>query len=210
MKNYVQYGCGLSAPKEWINFDSSPTLRIQKTPILGFLLSNKLNTNFPENVKYGDIIKGLPVGKNSCDGVYCSHVLEHLSYQDFHYAIKNTYDILKPKGIFRLVMPDLNNLIDSYIENKKNGIKQASVKFIKNSGMGLESRQRGVKALLESTLGNSRHQWLWDLDSTIIELEKIGFKEIKECKFGDSKDKMFKFVEEEGRFHSAVAIQMTK
>ena len=24
---YVQYGCGLCAPKEWVNFDVSPTLR---------------------------------------------------------------------------------------------------------------------------------------------------------------------------------------
>ena len=42
-KIYVQYGCGLSAPKEWINFDVSPTLRIQKTPILGSILKSKLN-----------------------------------------------------------------------------------------------------------------------------------------------------------------------
>jgi hypothetical protein len=32
-KIYIQYGCGLSAPKEWTNFDVSPTLRIQKLPI---------------------------------------------------------------------------------------------------------------------------------------------------------------------------------
>ena len=36
-KKYVQYGCGLSAPNEWINFDVSPTLRIQKIPIIGSL-----------------------------------------------------------------------------------------------------------------------------------------------------------------------------
>jgi hypothetical protein len=72
MGNYVQYGCGLSAPAEWINFDVSPTLRIQKIPILGGLLKGRLNTRFPDNVRYGDIIKGLPVADNSCDGLYCS------------------------------------------------------------------------------------------------------------------------------------------
>ena len=99
-KIYVQYGCGLSAPKEWINFDVSPTLRIQKTPILGSILKSKLNVTFPSNVLYGDVIKGLPIDENSCDGLYCSHTLEHLSLQDFRQAIMNSFKILKKGGNF--------------------------------------------------------------------------------------------------------------
>src|SRR6478609_9406318 len=94
-KLYVQYGCGLSAPKEWKNFDGSPTLRIQKIPIIGSVLKSKLNVTFPSNVLYGDIVKGLPVNANSCDGIYCSHILEHLSLQDFRQALKNSFEILK-------------------------------------------------------------------------------------------------------------------
>ena len=56
-KKYVQYGCVLSAPINWLNFDASPTLRIQKIPIIGGLLKNRLNVIFPENVIFGDIIK---------------------------------------------------------------------------------------------------------------------------------------------------------
>ena len=59
MKKYVQYGCGLSAPKEWLNYDVSPTLILQKTPLLSSVL--KLDTAFPDNVLYGDIVKGLPI-----------------------------------------------------------------------------------------------------------------------------------------------------
>ncbi len=32
---YVQYGCGLSAPAGWNNYDASPTLRLQKLPVVG-------------------------------------------------------------------------------------------------------------------------------------------------------------------------------
>lgn len=95
MKKYVQYGCGHSAPKEWVNFDVSPTLRIQKTPIIGLLVKKKLNTTFPSNVLYGDIIKGLPIEDNTCDGLYCSHTLEHLALDEFRIALKNSYRILK-------------------------------------------------------------------------------------------------------------------
>ena len=95
---YIQYGCGLSAPENWKNFDSSPTLRLQKVPLLGKLVNK---TPFPSKVIYGDIVKGLPgIKDNSCDGVYCSHVLEHLSLEDFRIALRNTLNILKPGGYF--------------------------------------------------------------------------------------------------------------
>ena len=69
-----------------------------------------MNTSFPSNVKYGDIIKGLPVEDNSCDGLYCSHTLEHLSLQDFRIALKNSYKILKKGGIFRVILPDIKHI----------------------------------------------------------------------------------------------------
>src|SRR5436190_6115031 len=114
VKLYVQYGCGLSAPAGWKNFDVSPTLRLQKIPFLGKLLKRNSKTVFPENVQYGDIIKQLPVAENSCDGVYCSHTLEHLSLNDCRISLRNTYKILKPKGIFRCVVPDLEMAARAY------------------------------------------------------------------------------------------------
>lgn len=210
MKKYVQYGCGLSAPEEWTNFDASPTLRIQKTPLLGFLLSKNLNAHFPKNVKYGDIVKGLPIPDNSCDGIYCSHVLEHLSYEDFTIALKNTYKILRPGGIFRLVMPDFGYMVDSYLANRGKGDREASITFMKKSGLALKTRPRGVKALLQSAFGNSGHRWLWDTNATIVELEKVGFRDIRKFEFNNSEDQMFTLVEDEGRFQGALALEMTK
>ncbi len=102
-KLYMQYGCGHSAPKNWLNFDASPTLRIQKITSISKIFKSKLNTIFPENVRYGDIVKGLPLDSDSCDGIYCSHILEHLSLHDFRIALKNTFKILKVGGIFRCI-----------------------------------------------------------------------------------------------------------
>lgn len=95
----VQFGCGLSAPESWQNFDNSPTLRLQKLPLIGIFIKGKNIPLFPKNVRYGDIVSGLPIKNGSCDVIYCSHVLEHLSLQDFRIAIKNTYNYLKPDGI---------------------------------------------------------------------------------------------------------------
>jgi hypothetical protein len=43
-KLYVQYGAGNEAVQGWLNFDASPTLRIQKMPLIGRLLRSRLLT----------------------------------------------------------------------------------------------------------------------------------------------------------------------
>ena len=209
-KIYAQYGCGLSAPKEWINFDVSPTLRIQKTPILGTILKSKLNTAFPSNVLYGDIIKGLPIDENSCDGLYCSHTLEHLSLQDFRQAIINSFKILKKGGIFRCIVLDLEFVARSYIKELDNGDNLASLNFINNTALGMKERPRGLKGFFSSFFGNSRHLWMWDNKSLLAELKDVGFTQIRACKFNDSDDEMFKSVEDINRFENAAAIECKK
>ncbi|MGG9972120.1 class I SAM-dependent methyltransferase [Ferruginibacter sp. SUN002] len=207
---YVQYGCGLAAPEQWINFDASPTLRIQKTPLIGSLMKSRLNTIFPDNVRYGDIVKGLPVKADSCMGVYCSHTLEHLSLNDFRTSLKNTYAILKPGGIFRCVVPDLEIASREYLERLDNGDKESSIKYIDHILIGLKNRPKGIKAIISSIAGNSHHLWMWDHASLALELEKAGFKSVRRCTFNDSADEMFKYVENEGRFWHAAAIEAIK
>jgi len=209
MPQYVQYGCGLSAPAGWMNFDSSPTLRFQKVPLLGSIFRKKVD--FPSNVIYGDILKTLPgVFTNSCDGVYCSHVLEHLSLQDFRVALQNTFSILKKDGIFRCVLPDLEVSVSNYIKRKSEGDKIASIKFLQDTLLGVKERPRGIRHVLMSIYGNSHHLWMWDKDSLQFELDRCGFKNIRSCTFNDSPDEHFKLVEDSGRFHDAIALEAKK
>ncbi|MBI1767933.1 MAG: methyltransferase domain-containing protein [Bacteroidetes bacterium] len=210
MNRYIHYGCGLTAPNDWENFDASPTLQIQKIPFLGYLFKNRLNTLFPDNVKYGDIIKGLPIQDDSCDGIYCSHVLEHLALDDFRKAISNTYKILRFGGIFRCVVPDLETYARNYLTKLESGDAEASIGFLNDSLLGEKSRVRGIKGLAISQFGNANHLWMWDFLSLAAELRNAGFKNIKRCKFNDSSDKAFNLVEDEGRFKDAVAIECTK
>jgi len=93
----IHIGCGMNAPHSFENFDASPTLRFERLPVIGKLYT-KNATRFPENAKYGNIVNGLDVEKNSADAVYCSHVLEHLSKQEFYVALKNIYSYLKVGG----------------------------------------------------------------------------------------------------------------
>lgn len=204
----VQYGCGLSAPENWINFDASPTLRLQKIPLVGRMVKKVI---FPPAVRYGDILKGLPgIEQGSCDAVYCSHVLEHLSYNDCKRALANTYKILKPSGYFRCVLPDLQTCINDYLNNKKLKPEIAAVEFMKSTLLGFEERPAGLKQKFISLFGNSHHLWMWDKDSLIAALKQVGFSNIRVCSFNDSEDRNFILVEDAGRFQGAFALEAIK
>ena len=116
--HYVQYGCGFSVADGWLNFDSSPTLRIERLPFIGGALSSLLVRNskqFPKEVAYGDIVKGLPLPDGSATACYASHVLEHLSREDMRIALRNTAKILRPGGVFRMIVPDLLERAKRYV-----------------------------------------------------------------------------------------------
>lgn len=208
MKRYVQYGSGFSCPEKWINYDASPTLKLERIFLLGKLIT-KNNNRFPSNVIYGDITKNFPEKENSCNGVYCSHILEHLSLEDFRIALKNTYKILKPGGIFRCVLPDLKAAVDRYVINYAND-SLSSIKFMEETMLGVHHRNKGLKSILINHFGNSKHLWMWDEKSLTEELKSVGFNNIRPCKYNDSEDERFTEVEEESRFYSAVALECIK
>lgn len=210
-KLYVHYGCGQCSPKEWQNYDTSPTLKIQQTPIIGWLLRKQLGQSFEPHVKYGDITIGFKdIAPNTVDGVYCSHVLEHLSLEDFRLAIKNTYAMLKPGGIFRLIMPDLKVLVDDYLADKAAGNPEASIRFVNRTILGRDVRPKNWLKQARYAFGYLHHLWLWDNESTMHELKKVGFSKLRICEFNDSSDPMFKLVENKQRFELCVRIEAIK
>ncbi|HSI36475.1 MAG TPA: methyltransferase domain-containing protein [Tepidisphaeraceae bacterium] len=196
---YVQYGCGLWAPAGWVNFDASPTVRFQRLPVIGRLLGGRVGPRFPASVRYGDVVRGLPVAPGSCEAVYCSHVLEHLALADFEVALTNTLNYLRPGGTFRFVLPDLEHLARSYLAALP-GDAGASVRFMEDSYLGQRRRPRGLRGMLRGWLGNSAHLWMWDYASMSAALTKAGFTDIRRARFGDSGDPAFAAVEEVGRW----------
>lgn len=203
---YVQYGCGWSAPAGWRNFDASPTLRFERLPLVGRLYRRNAR-RFPDDVEYGDIVKGLPIGPESCDGVYCSHILEHLALQDFRAALRNTLAILRPRRTFRLVVPDLEIYCRRYLEDRQ---PEAAFRFLRDTCLGEESRPRSLGAFVTAWLGNSKHLWMWDFRSIARELESAGFTAIRRASFGDSGDPMFARTEDPDRWADCLGVECVK
>jgi len=205
--NYVQFGCGLCAPPSWRNFDNSPTLRLQNAVVVGRLFRSKRFPQWPKNVEYGDITSGLPISLNSVKAMYCSHVLEHLALVDFRQAIANVYKYLVEDGIFRLVVPDLEQLARTYVESVD---PEAAHIFMQSTLLGYSTRTQGVEGLMRTLFGNSHHLWMWDYKSLVKELEKVGFHQIRRAQYHDSSDIFFLDVEDQGRWENQLGIECVK
>ena len=214
LKLYVQYGSGINYIESWINFDSSLTLRIQKIPLLGKLLRSRLNCVFDDEILFGDIVKGLPVDKESVDGLFCSHILEHLSLDDFYKALQNSFSYLKPGGVFRIILPDLESYIDEYkrsILSKDLNVKTtAAINFCDGTCLGRKKSRATLLARIYEAFENNRHQWMWDYSGFKKSLTKEGFVNIKRFIPNESEDPMFLLPERNYQFNNSIAIECRK
>jgi SAM-dependent methyltransferase len=203
---YVQYGCGWCAPEGWHNFDDSFTLAFEQLPLMGRLYT-KNSQRFPDRVRYGDIVKGLPLAAECANGVYASHVLEHLTYTDCIQALRNTYRLLRPGGYFRLIVPDLEAAAQQYVASLKGQSPFANGLFMEATALGRKERPRGIGRRIHSWLNSSMHLWMWDYPAMAQALEGQGFRSIRRCGFNDSEDPMFARVEDLQRFDGALAME---
>lgn len=91
--NYLNVGCGGKFHKDWVNVDM---------------------TSNSKDVIVANLLKGIPFPDNSFDVVYHSQVLEHFPKEKARDFIKECFRVLKPDGIIRVVVPDLENIVNEY------------------------------------------------------------------------------------------------
>jgi hypothetical protein len=203
----LHYGCGLHAVDDWMNCDASLTLRLQSLPVVGPIARKLIAPEFPAGAEYGNIVSGLRLPPNSCDAIYCCHVLEHLSLVEARRALQNTYSYLKPGATFRMVVPDLEQQVSAYLKDEE---PSAASNFLRYTFLGREDRPRGIIGFLRTYLGHSHHLWMWDFESLADELQRIGFKSIRRYEFGDVHAPDFVEVEVKARFEWSLAIECKK
>lgn len=116
---YLNLGCGnhFSTANEWTNID--------------FVSTGK-------GVIEHNLLLGIPFDDNSFDLVYHSHVLEHFSKEDGELFIADCFRVLKPGGVLRVVIPDLEIITRKYLlflekglENPNDGVIRANYEWMK-------------------------------------------------------------------------------
>ena len=90
----LNIGCGRHYHPEWTNLD--------------------LQSSDPDVICH-DVTQGVPFSADSFHVVYHSHILEHLSPEQGNELISECYRVLKPGGILRVVVPDLEEIVQLYL-----------------------------------------------------------------------------------------------
>jgi predicted SAM-dependent methyltransferase len=120
----VNLGCGPRAPENWINVDGSWNAWFTHYPGLRKffetvgLFSKGSGEQWRVRPLVHDITKPLPFSTNSIDAIYGSHVVEHLYRSDATRLLVECKRVLKPGGILRLVVPDVQAMARNYLATK--------------------------------------------------------------------------------------------
>ncbi len=107
----LNVGCGNHYHPDWVNLD--------------------LQSNDP-NVLCHDVTQGIPFSGDHFDAVYHSHILEHLSPTQGHELVGECFRVLKPGGVLRIVVPDLEEIVQLYLtmhDQAWEGDERASVNY---------------------------------------------------------------------------------
>lgn len=181
-------GCGMTVQDGWYNIDASPTalLGSKKFTVINKLLYNVSGTSvYYDFNRYNYIIKeiglnfydlrrGIPFENNSIDVIYHSHFLEHLFKEDGEIFLKECYRVLKNGGLMRVVVPDLDVVLEMFKNNDKEKILE-SYFFVP------------YKYIF------SGHKYMYNFEVLKNKLTRIGFREIIKCDYscGDCPDASF-------------------
>lgn len=199
----LNLGCGtkVSLNPEVINIDWSIYLRMKKDRFLRTFVPllvkgerlKRFNT-LSDHIVVHNLAKGLPFTSDSIDVVYHSHLLEHFDKDIARMFLLEVQRVLKPDGIQRIVVPDLENVCRAYLShlsmsetdadeaNKHDSYVAAIIEqSVRREAFGT-SQQKPMRRFIENVLlGDARqrgetHQWMYDRITLVTLLVSLGYK----------------------------------
>ncbi|MDB9758760.1 methyltransferase domain-containing protein [Gammaproteobacteria bacterium] len=116
----LNLGCGFQVVEGWVNTDYSLGARASRYPLIKFLAARLkvFSHEWSSNIYLADLTVSFPWRDNEIDVIYSSHVLEHLDKQQGKNFISECHRVLKPGGIIRVIVPNLDEIIRLYNEKQ--------------------------------------------------------------------------------------------
>lgn len=163
----LHLGAGHNSLKGWFNTDLEPHIE--------------------KNIHYMDMLK-IPycISENSFKYIYSEHNIEHFNLEDSHSILKECYRILKPSGTIRIATPDLNKIINFYLQD--NDLHQQYCSWAINSfcSFAKENNIYNKAVVLNNFFNNWGHKFIFDFQTIKDMLKNCGFKKIKQCTIYES------------------------
>jgi SAM-dependent methyltransferase len=205
----VNVGCGAKASDRCLNLDWSFYLRFKRLPfssaIAPLIFHGDRLAEFHklvDSIVVHDLRRGIPCADETVDVVYHSHFLEHLDRRFVAGFLAEVRRVLKPGGIHRIVVPDLEKAVRLYVEHldacragTASGhdeiVSMLVWQMVQKEAHGT-ARQPPFRRWIENrVLGDARrrgqsHQWMYDEVNLREVLEAAGFVRIRRMAYDHS------------------------
>ncbi len=199
----LNLGCGTKTSPRTTNIDWSIQARLRGHPISRRLAPLVLNEERRElflgmdEVLVHDLRKGIPAPNESAAAVYHSHILEHIDREAVPRFFEEIRRVLKPGGVHRVVVPDLERYVREYLASLEQGLDDSEsrarhdstvshmiLQMVRREAAGTSQQPPFQRRLENVLLGDARkrgetHMWMWDRVNLSEELEHTGFRDIQ-------------------------------
>lgn len=158
-----------------------------------------------DNIMVHNLKKRLPFQDKSVDAVFFSHVLEHIDRQDAPGFLAEIKRVLKPGGIVRIVVPDLEKICRDYLshvsksdsdpeEPRVHDFYVAAIieQSVRREAFG-STQQKPIRRFFENALlGDARnrgetHQWMYDRINLAELLRHVNFAAPRVLAYNESR-----------------------
>lgn len=198
----LNLGCGAQVLDGWCNVDYAIGARFVKIPFFKWFngKAKLFNLTWDRKIILHDLTKKFPWADDSVEIVYSSHTLEHFSKEDGKRFLSECHRVLKKKGIIRIVVPDLQDIINGYNDGR---IKADD--FLEKLGVLYDNSKNPMKKGLYFFF-QFPHKCMYDNQRLISVLNEIGFDASKRLPF-DSVIEGIRGIELKERTEQAVIIE---
>lgn len=149
----LHLGCGPHPKEGWINIDLA---------------------GHPVDVRW-NLARPLPFEPGTVDGIFHEHFLEHLPITAGFAFLQTNYELLRPGGILRVVVPDAGAYLKSY--------SLAGAGFIDDVRPGRPTPMLAIDELFYLYT----HAAMYDSETLVLFLNAAGFGQVDVCSMGISR-----------------------
>jgi SAM-dependent methyltransferase len=180
----LNVGSGPLAAPGWINIDGSWQAwfaRHRRLARVARLLTGRQVGHWSPEVLCHDLRRRLPFADRSITVVFASHVVEHLSRAEAVGFLREAHRVLRPAGVCRIIVPDLEAAVQQYVADRDAGRDDSSDRLM--SALHVHSisgaNGRGVLALYRGVTSFDHHKWMYDARGACRLMQEAGFTDVR-------------------------------
>jgi predicted SAM-dependent methyltransferase len=147
-----------------------------------------------------DLRRALPFADESCTAIFSEHVIEHLLREDAEQLLRECHRILQKGGVLRLSTPDAGRYLRSYAGDGE---------FLRhpNFPQAVETPIDRINIMMRE---GGQHLWVYDSDSLLLLLRRVGFTSATEEQFGISRHPRMQSIDLESRAFESLYVEAVK